>query len=99
MDAVSRWLVETSGLGSRSLAAWVVAGTGLSSCVSLRMLLEEFRCVFLSFVLAQFALGIWYIVSFVLASGSYCSGRLGIAVEYENWIFREMTFSWVQYLA
>ena len=27
-NAVSRWLVETSGLGSRSLAAWVMGGTG-----------------------------------------------------------------------
>ena len=34
------------------------------------------------FVLAQFALGIWYIISFVFASGSHCSGRLGIAEEY-----------------
>ena len=42
VDAVSRWLVETSGLGSRSLAAWVMAGTEPSSCVSRRMLLEEF---------------------------------------------------------
>ena len=53
------------------------AGTGPSSCVSLRLLVEEFRRVFLSFVLAQFALGIWYIISLVLlavmfrASG-YC---------------------------
>ena len=42
VDAVSRWLEETSGLGSRSLAAWVMAGTMPSSCVSLRMVLEEF---------------------------------------------------------
>ena len=42
VDAVSRWLVETSGLVSRSLAAWVMAGTGPSSCVSLRTLLKEF---------------------------------------------------------
>ena len=62
--------METSGLGPRSLAAWVKAGTGPSSSVSLRLLVEEFRRVFLSFVLAQFALGIWYIISFVLASGS-----------------------------
>ena len=51
---------------------------GASSCVSLRLLLEEFRRVFLSFVLAQFVLGIWFIISFVLASGSSCSGRLGV---------------------
>ena len=74
VDAISRWLVETSGLGPRSLAAWVKAGTGPSSCVSLRLLVEEFRRVFLSFVLAQFALGIWYIISFVLASGCYVPG-------------------------
>ena len=30
--------------------------------------------MFFSFVLAQFALGIWYIISFVLASGSYVPG-------------------------
>ena len=42
--------------------------------VSLRLLLVEFLRVFLSFVLAQFALGIWYIISFVLASGSHVPG-------------------------
>ena len=47
---------------------------------------------FLSFVLALFALGFWCIISFVLASGSHCSGRLGIAEEYKNWILPEMTF-------
>ena len=46
---------------------------------------------FLSFALALFALGIWCIISFVLVSGSLCSGRLGVAYEYENWIFREIT--------
>ena len=44
------------------------------------------------FVLAQFALGIWYIISVVLVSGSPCSGCLGVAYEYEYWILREMTF-------
>ena len=44
------------------------------------------------FVLAQFALGIWYIISVVLVSGSPCSGSLGVAYEYESWILREMTF-------
>ena len=66
--------METSGLGPRSLAAGVKAGTWPSSYVSLRLLVEEFRRVFLSFVLAQFALRIWYIISFVLASGSYVPG-------------------------
>ena len=37
---------------------------------------------FLSCVLAWFALGIWYITSVVLVSGSECSGRLGVAEEY-----------------
>ena len=92
VDAVSRRLVETYGLRSRSLAAWVKAGTGPSSCVSLRLLLEEILRVFLSLMLAQFALGIWYIISFVLASGSHCSGCLGVACVYENCILREMTF-------
>ena len=95
VDAVSRWLVETSGLGPRSLAAWVKAGTEPSSCISLRLLLEEIRRDFLSFVLAQFALGIWYIISFVFASGSYCSGRLGIAEEYGNLDFSgDAYFRW-----
>ena len=93
VDAVPWWLVETSGLGPRSLAAWVKAGTGPSSCVSLRLLLEEFRRVFLSFVLAQFALGIWYIISF--ATGSYCSAHLGIAEEYGNLDFSgDVYFRW-----
>ena len=64
------------------------AGTVPSSCVSLRQLLEEFLRAFLSFVLAQFALGIWYNISFVVASGSHCSG----CFVYESWILREMTF-------
>ena len=79
--------METSGLGPRSLAAWVKAGTGPSSCINLRLLSEEFRRVFLSFVLAQFALGIWYIISFLLASRRYCSGCLGIAEEYGKLYF------------
>ena len=46
-------------------------------------------------MLAQFALGIWYIISFVLASGSYCSGRLGIAEEYGNLDFSgDVYFRW-----
>ena len=54
--------------------------------------LEEFLRVFLSFVLAHFALGIWYIISSFLASGSHCSGCMGVASVYESWILREMTF-------
>ena len=84
LDAISRWLVEPSGLGPRSLAAWVKAGTGPSSCVSLRLLVEEFRRIFLSFVLAQFALGIWYIIFLCPCFWQLCSGRLGIAEEYGN---------------
>ena len=88
MDAVSRWLVETSGLGPRSLAAWVKAGTGHSSCVSLRMLLEAFP------VHRARAVRTWNLVNYfsVPVSGSRCSGRLGVAYDCENWIFREMTF-------
>ena len=37
---------------------------------------------FLSYVLAQLALGIWCIISVVPVSGSYCSGRLGVAEEF-----------------
>ena len=79
VDAVSRWLVGTSVLGPRCLAAWVKAGTGSSTCVSLRLLFERISSCSPVFVLAQFALGIKNIISFVLASGSHCSGRLGIA--------------------
>ena len=43
-------------------------------------------------MLAQFALGIWYIISVVLVSGSPCSGCLGVAYVFENWILRETTF-------
>ena len=42
VDAFSKWQVETSGLGPRSLAAGVKAGTWPMSCVSLRLFLEEF---------------------------------------------------------
>ena len=48
------------------------AGTGRSSCVSLRLL----------FALALFAPGIWFIISVVLVPGSHCSLRLGVAVVY-----------------
>ena len=54
---------------------------------------------FLSFALALFALEIRCFISVVLVSGSHCSGCLGVAYEYESWILREMTFSWVQYLS
>ena len=39
-----------------------------------------FRENFLSYVLAHFALGIWCIISVVLAPGSHRSGRLGVAL-------------------
>ena len=42
-------------------------------------------------MLALFALGIWCIISVVFVSGSLCSGRLGVAYEYEKWTFREIT--------
>ena len=87
VDAVSRWLVETSGLGPRSLAAWVKAGTGPSSCVSLRVLLEAFP------VICARAVRTWNLVHYfrVPVSGSRFSGLLGVAYGCENWIFREMT--------
>ena len=82
VDAISRWLVETSGLGPRSLAAWVKAGTGPSSCVSLRLLVEEFRRVFL--VHCARAVRTWNLVHYFLCRCFWqlCSGRLGIAEEY-----------------
>ena len=54
-----------------------MAGTGASSA-------SAYGCYckyFLSFVLALFALGIWCIISVVPASGSHCSGRLGVAYD------------------
>ena len=73
--------METSGLGPRSLAAWVKAGTGPSSCVSLRLLVEEFRRVFLrssplSLLLAVIVPGVWVLLRST-----------------ETWIFREMFIS------
>ena len=52
------------------------------------MLLEAFP------VLCARADRTWNLVHYfrVPVSGSHCSGRLGVADEYENWIFREMTF-------
>ena len=56
---------------------------------------ECFWMNFLSIVLVQFALGNWSMFSFVLASGSYCSGRLGIAEEYGNLDFSgDVYFRW-----
>ena len=43
-------------------------------------------------MLAQFTFGIWCVISVSLYVAVYCSRRLGVAYEYDNWIFREMTF-------
>ena len=42
----------------------------------------------------------WNVVLYfrVLVSGGHCSGCLGVAYEYENWILLVMTYSWVQCL-
>ena len=63
------------------------AGTVPSSCVSLRELLEAFPH------LCARAVRTWNLVHYfsVPVSGSHCSGRLGVALGCENWIFREMT--------
>ena len=63
VDAVSRRLVETSGLGSRSLAAWVMAGTMPSSCASLRTPLKVFP------VLRARAVRTWNLVHYFLCPG------------------------------
>ena len=88
VDAVPWWWVDPSGLGTKSLVAWVMAGTGPSSCASPRMLLIAFP------VLCARAVPTWNLVHYfrVLVSDSHCSGRLGVAHDCENWIFREMTF-------
>ena len=59
-----------------------------SSCVSLRTLLKAFP------VHRARAVRTWNlcIISSVLASGSHCSGRLGVAEEYGNLVLREITF-------
>ena len=84
--------METSGLGSRSLGAWVMAGTRGPRHASAYVC---FWKNFLSFVLAQFALGIWCIISVVFVSGSYCSGRLSIAEMCGNLDFSgDVCFRW-----
>ena len=59
-----------------------------SSCASLQLLLEEFP------VHCARAVRTLNLVHYfrVLVSGSHCSGCLGVADEYENWILRETTF-------
>ena len=57
---------------------------GPSSCVSLRMLLEEFP------VLCARAVRTWNLVQITWQS-CHCFGRLGFAFEYENWILREVS--------
>ena len=52
--------METSGLGPRSLAAWVKAGTWP---LVMRQAYGSCWKHFLTFVLAQFAFGIWSINS------------------------------------
>ena len=61
--------------------------------------LEEFLRVFLSLSSRSSHLESGTLFLRVLASGSHCSGCLGVAFVYESWILREMTFSsWVQCL-
>ena len=45
---------------------------------------------FLSFVLAQFALGFWYIISFTLCIWQSRSLCVGVAFGVQLWIFREL---------
>ena len=82
------WRVRLSGPPSHpdDHGSLGVAGTGPSSCVSLRVLLKVFL------VLCARAVRTWNLVHYfcVPASGSHCSGRLGVAHEYDDGIFREM---------
>ena len=80
VDAFSQWQVETSGLGPRSLAAGVKAGTWPLSCVSLRLLLEEFLRVSCPLCSRSSHLESGTLFLRVLASGSLCSGCLGVAL-------------------
>ena len=66
---------------------WVRLGRP-SSCASLWLLLEEFP------VPCARAVRTWNLVHYfrVHVAGSHCSGCLGVADEYENWNFWEMTF-------
>ena len=70
--------------------SWLLLGDwdGLSSCVSLRVLLQEFP------VLCARAVRTWNLVHyFRCLCGSHCSGRLGVAEEYGKLVLREMSIS------
>ena len=97
-EAASSWSCAKRGTGEcvfffvhplhRDHGSFWETVPGPSSCVSLRLLLKEFP------VLCARAVRTWNLVLYfrVLVSCSHCSGRLGVAFEYENWILREMTF-------
>ena len=80
VDAFSQWQVETSGLGPRSLAAGVKAGTWPLSCVSLRLLLEEFLRVSCPLCSRSSHLESGTLFLRVLASGNPCSGCVGVVL-------------------
>ena len=88
VDAVPWWWVETSGLGTRSLVAWVMAGTGPSSCVSLRIPVKVCP-VLLCSRCSHLESGALFPCPCIWQS---LFQALGVAYEYENWTFREMTF-------
>ena len=101
----SRCMVLFGGTSRRSAPSGTRRGVGCgerSSCFQLlalftlgfwtlllrRLLLKEFP------VPCARAVRAWNLVHYfrVLVSGSHCSGCLGVAFEYENWILRETTF-------
>ena len=70
-------------------------GEGWDGALVMRQPTTTFGRISLCFpVLGARAVRTWKLVhfSFVLASGSHCSGCLGVAYVYENWTLREMTF-------
>ena len=93
MDAISRWLVETSGLGPRSLAAWVKAGTGPRHASAYVCLWKNFVVCFP--VLCARAVRTWNLVHyFPCPSGCYVRAS-GIAEEYGNLDFSgDVYFRW-----
>ena len=84
------WRVRTLSGTPSTPRPWQLLGDWdrPSSCVSLRTLLKVFPLLYARPIRTR------NLVHFlrVLVSGSHCSGCLGVADEFENWILRETTF-------
>ena len=78
----------------------MAASGRLGQALVMRQSTVAFESIYFHFVLAQFALGIWCIISVVPVSGSHCSALLGVAEEYVKMKFSgDAFFSCAQHLA